>query len=136
MQKSEYVTVNLEEGMPYVEDALRHLRFALETQKRCGGVAVKLIHGYGSSGTGGKIRVAVRRELTAMKQAGKIRDYVIGEEFSIFSPVTRRPENPKAYNRQKARKRSDDFPDRAFFFQKNFNILKKTVPFFEVFCYD
>lgn len=75
--------------MPYVEDALRHLRFALETQKRCGGVAVKLIHGYGSSGTGGKIRVAVRRELTAMKQAGKIRDYVIGEEFSIFSPVTR-----------------------------------------------
>ena len=52
-----------------------------------------------------------------------------------FSPVTRRPENPKAYNRQKARKRSDDFPDRAFFFQKNFNILKKTVPFFEVFCY-
>ena len=53
-----------------------------------------------------------------------------------FSPVTRRPENPKAYNRQKARKRSDDFPDRAFFFQKNFNILKKIVPFFEVFCYD
>ena len=47
-----------------------------------------------------------------------------------FSPVTRRPENPKAYNRQKARKRSDDFPDRAFFFQKNFNILKKNSSIF------
>ena len=40
-----------------------------------------------------------------------------------FSPVTRRPENPKAYNRQKARKRSDDFPDRAFI------VLKKTSIF-------
>ena len=50
-----------------------------------------------------------------------------------FSPVTRRPENPKAYNRQKARKRSDDFPDRAFFFQKNFNILKKQFHFFKFF---
>lgn len=50
-----------------------------------------------------------------------------------FSPVTRRPENPKAYNRQKARKRSDDFPDRAFFFQKYFNILKKQFHFLKFF---
>lgn len=75
--------------MPYVEDALRHLRMQLQTQKRCGVTALKLIHGYGSSGTGGKIRTAVRRELSAMKTAGKLRDFVIGEEFSIFSPVTR-----------------------------------------------
>ena len=32
-----------------------------------------------------------------------------------MSPVTRRPENPKAYNRKKARKRDlDDLPDAPF----------------------
>ena len=32
------------------------------------------------------------------------------------SPVTRRPENPRAYNRKKARKRDlDDFTDASFF---------------------
>ncbi len=33
------------------------------------------------------------------------------------SPVTRRPENPRAYNRKKARKRDpDDFTDASFFY--------------------
>ena len=55
-----------------------------------------------------KLSKKKRRELDA-RQRGS---------WNGLSPVTRRPENPKAYNRQKARKRSDDFPDRAFFFQK------------------
>ena len=34
-----------------------------------------------------------------------------------ISPVTRKPQNPKAYNRQKARKRiDDDFLPRFYFF--------------------
>ena len=74
-----------------------------------------------------KLSKKKRRELDA-RQRGS---------WNGFSPVTRRPENPKAYNRQKARKRSDDFPDRAFFCaEKNFNFLKKAVSFFEGFCYD
>ena len=32
-----------------------------------------------------------------------------------ISPVTRKPENPKAYNRQKARKRIDDDSSSAVF---------------------
>lgn len=32
-----------------------------------------------------------------------------------ISPVTRKPQNPKAYNRKKSRKGDDDFPDRDFF---------------------
>ena len=67
-----------------------------------------------------KLSKKKRRELDARRRGS----------WNGFSPVTRRPENPKAYNRQKARKRSDDFPDRVFFCQKYFNILKKTVPFF------
>ena len=75
--------------MPLVEHALKRMHFQLDTHRKTGVTVIKLIHGYGSSGIGGKIRVAVRQELAAMKAAGKIRDYVIGEEFSIFSPATR-----------------------------------------------
>ena len=60
-----------------------------------------------------KLSKKKRRELDA-RQRGS---------WNGFSPVTRRPENPKAYNRQKARKRSDDFPDRAFFLPKKTSIF-------------
>lgn len=81
----ELTTVNLEEGLPTVDTALNHLKFALRRAGAGGTVALKLIHGYGSSGKGGKIRTAVRSELSKLKQAGAIRDYVTGEDFSPFS---------------------------------------------------
>ena len=55
-----------------------------------GASAVKLIHGYGSSGKGGKIRLELRAYLERQKQRGKIRDYIPGERFSIFDEATRR----------------------------------------------
>lgn len=36
--------------------------------------------------------------------------------WGAFNPVTRKPENPKAYNRQKARKWSDDSSSVPFLF--------------------
>ena len=55
-----------------------------------GYTGLKLIHGYGSSGVGGKIRVAVRQELAARRAKGEIADFIAGEEFSIFHEGTRR----------------------------------------------
>ncbi|MCD8342386.1 MAG: Smr/MutS family protein [Clostridiales bacterium] len=81
--------VNLEQGLPTVEQALRRLDSELITSKRLGYAAVKLIHGYGSSGRGGKIRVAVRRELSARQARGQIVGFVPGERFSIFEEETR-----------------------------------------------
>ena len=46
----------------------------------------------------GKLSKKKQRELTA-KQRGS---------WNGLNPVTRKPENPKAYNRRKARKWSDD----------------------------
>lgn len=83
-------TVNLERGMPQVAQALRYLDGELYTSKRMGVTATKLIHGYGSSGVGGKIRTAVRKELAARKEKGEIADFITGEEFSIFNESTRR----------------------------------------------
>jgi len=85
--------VNLEQGMPQVSQALRYLEGALYTSKRMGAAVTKLIHGYGSSGTGGKIRTAVRRDLTERKRKGEIVDFIIGEDFSIFHEGTRKALN-------------------------------------------
>ena len=52
------------------------------------GAPVKLIHGYGSSGAGGRIRVEARRRLDRMKAGGEIWGYIPGESFSIFDSDT------------------------------------------------
>ena len=52
--------------------------------------AVKLIHGYGSSGAGGKIRIAVRRQLLDLLRQGQIKAFIPGESFSIFDETTRK----------------------------------------------
>lgn len=70
--------------MPTVEQARIRLEQALRSAraKRC--KAVKLIHGYGSTGKGGAIRRDVQSVLATQKRAGKIKAFVPGEEFSPF----------------------------------------------------
>ncbi len=83
-------TINLEDGMPTVEDAVRRLHLGLQTA-RCDHVGVvRLIHGYGSTGKGGRIRTSVLAELGRMKKRGAIRDYAAGEDFGPFGEDGRR----------------------------------------------
>ena len=51
---------------------------------------LKLIHGYGSSGKGGRIRTASRKYLLAQQEKGRIAAVVPGERFTIFDETTRR----------------------------------------------
>jgi len=81
--------VNLEAGMPTVATAKALLSQSLRTARANGARVVKLIHGYGSSGKGGAIRGAVRRELEDRKRQGQIVSYVPGEEFSPFNEDAR-----------------------------------------------
>lgn len=80
--------INLEIGHPAVAQALERMRMELRMSKKRGYTAVKLIHGFGSSGSGGKIRTAVRRELAAMQRRGEIGDVIFGEKLTIFSQET------------------------------------------------
>lgn len=82
--------VNLEVGMPPVDTALRWLEAELHAARKMGRPGLKLIHGYGSSGTGGKIRTACRKYLREQLDAGRVRLVIRGEDFSIFSEETRR----------------------------------------------
>lgn len=85
---SELREVNLEHGMPTIQTALSQLALELRRTRSMGCTGLKIIHGYGSSGKGGKIRVQARSRLARMKGAGEIRDYIPGEEFSIFNSAT------------------------------------------------
>lgn len=75
------VTVNLEEGRPFVEEALHRMDRQLYEARTKGISVVRLIHGYGSSGTGGAIKRAVRKELESALQHGSIKHYVSGEDY-------------------------------------------------------
>jgi hypothetical protein len=75
-------TVNLEEGMPTVQEALFRLDRELHLSRSGGPKLIKLIHGYGSTGSGGEIRVAVQKRLQEWKDRGEIRDYVFGENWT------------------------------------------------------
>lgn len=81
--------INLETGMPFADEAVRRLTFEINNSKKLGYSVLKIIHGYGSSGTGGRIRVEVRRYLTRLQGQNKIKLFETGEDFSIFSDVTR-----------------------------------------------
>jgi hypothetical protein len=43
---------------------------------------LKLIHGYGSTGAGGDIRIAVQARLREMAERGQIRSCIFGEDWS------------------------------------------------------
>ncbi len=82
--------INLEEGMPLVDEAMRRLSHAMRMATLRGERAVKLIHGYGSSGAGGKIKQATHKELRMMKNAGKIKTFIEGENLTPFSENCRK----------------------------------------------
>lgn len=82
--------INLELGHPTVDQALRRLTAEMNTSRHLKAPVLKLIHGYGSSGKGGRIRTACRTYLKEELAAGRILDVIRGEDFSIFHEETRR----------------------------------------------
>lgn len=80
--------INLKAGMPRVQEALAAMEQAL-ARARSGGIAViKFIHGYGSSGVGGDIRIAVQKQLHQMETAGLVRACIFGEDWSASDART------------------------------------------------
>lgn len=89
MTAGELREVNLEQGLPPAAAAIRRLTFELGQSRRMGCTVLKIIHGYGSSGKGGRIREEARRYLGRLRVRGEVREVIPGEEFSIFNPATR-----------------------------------------------
>ncbi len=77
----EYKTLNLKEIMPSVDQALKVIEIEIETAKKEGIKALKIIHGYGSSGVGGEIKKALKNWSIIKKRKGLFVDFIRGEEF-------------------------------------------------------
>lgn len=75
--------VNLKEGMPLVREAMSRMQSELRRAQNDGVKAVKFVHGYGSSGVGGEIRIAVQNGLMKRKGQGEIKAVIFGEDWRV-----------------------------------------------------
>ena len=77
--------------MVCVQDkAVERLRADMAACRHMKQGVMKLIHGYGSTGRGGKICSAVRNELAAMKRKKLIKEYIPGEDFGPMDAAARK----------------------------------------------
>src|ERR1019366_181044 len=78
-------TFNVEAGRPTLDEARRLVIEEIKQAKRAGARVLKVIHGYGSSGKGGTLCIGLRKSFGLRKKEGIIRDFIPGEDFSIFN---------------------------------------------------
>ena len=78
--------INLKYDMPPADVAVRRMEIELSAGRHTGQKLFKFFHGYGSSGTGGKIRGAVRRALCGRQGVAWV---LPGESFGPFSAEAR-----------------------------------------------
>jgi hypothetical protein len=81
-------TVNLKSDMPLVQEALQRLDRELALARQEKALLLKLVHGYGSTGVGGDIRIAVQKRLLEMAQNGQIHVCIFGENWSKSDDAT------------------------------------------------
>ena len=74
-------TVILKEGMPSVEQARTRLRSEIEIARQSGVKVLKLVHGYGSTGVGGDLRIALQSTLRQLADKHEIQDCIYGENW-------------------------------------------------------
>ena len=80
-----YKVIRLKSGMPTSITALENL---LSEIVMTNASLLKVIHGYGSSGTGGSIKKLVHQELHELKKRKQISDFLPGEKLSLFEKRT------------------------------------------------
>lgn len=69
-------------------EALQRLDRAIAMARQERHPCLKVIHGYGSTGAGGDIRIAVQKKLHELSQTGQIRGCVFGENWSKTDELT------------------------------------------------
>lgn len=80
-------TFNVEAGLPTLDEARRLVIDQIKQAKRAGAQVLKVIHGYGSSGKGGALCVGLRKSFGLRKKEGVIKDFIAGEDFTIFNEM-------------------------------------------------
>lgn len=71
-----------------MQEALQRLEREIALARRQKHSLLKIVHGYGSTGAGGDIRIAVQRRLHELSEGGQIRGCIFGENWSKSDDVT------------------------------------------------
>jgi hypothetical protein len=74
--------------MPSVQEALQRLEREIALARNGRVALLKIIHGYGSTGAGGDIRIAVQKRLHELSEGGQIRGFIFGENWSKADEAT------------------------------------------------
>ena len=82
---SAYIELNIKEGMPLVDEAMRYMQSSLARFKKEKHGVVLIVHGYGSTGKGGAICKKARQWLKAQEKSGSFKKVIFGEDFNIFN---------------------------------------------------
>lgn len=98
--RAQIKTINIKHDLPTVHEALSRLDHELLLARHEGIAVLKIVHGYGSSGIGGDIRVAVQKRLQEMASAGQIHTCIYGEDWSKSDEATWRLLQQRAELRQ------------------------------------
>ncbi len=81
--------VNLKAGKPVVDEAFARLKIKISEARLNGIGLIRIIHGWGSSGEGGRIKEALPAHLDGLKRRRVIRNYIPGEQYSNTMPQGR-----------------------------------------------
>lgn len=76
-----YWRVDFHETLPEAEDALAQLDAHIRAGAAAGLRGMVVIHGYGSSGKGGRLGPAIREQLQINRWSQYVKEYVPGEEL-------------------------------------------------------
>ena len=79
----EMAIFNLKENMPAADDAVKILELELENFSKAGVKVVKVVHGYGSHGSGGLIFYRIKEFFFQAKQKNLIKDVFFGNDWNI-----------------------------------------------------
>lgn len=82
---SDTIELNIKQDGPYVEEALERLTDYLRKSLEVGIKAIVLIHGYGSSGEGGRIKWAIHDALENNRYSDRVDEYHFGEDVAFGS---------------------------------------------------
>ena len=98
---SDTMVMNLKFDSPSAEEALDRLTIGLRRASEVGIKAMILIHGYGASGEGGKIKWAVHDALDNNYYSDRVDEYYFGEQTAFgseaYHALLRRRPGLKAY---------------------------------------
>ena len=73
---------NIKSGMPVVEIALKRADACIQEAKYKRLKIIKIVHGYGSTGAGGEIKIALHEHLKRKKANNIIQAFIPGEAFT------------------------------------------------------